>query len=224
MLEFEWGSAKAASNLTKHGVPFAYATRVLVDLHRLDTVDTRRHYGEERRITMGVIEGRVYVIAYTRRRSVIRLISARKANARETTQYHTLSAGPSHPPALTPAQAKRLKAIPIDYSDIPELPDDFWTRHPPAEREPKQQVTLRLDARVLEFFRAQGPRYQTRINAVLRTYVAAHSQRGVSHKSRKTPGKAQVDRRRSTTPQRPRGRARPQGGVPAPKRRRDRAS
>jgi uncharacterized DUF497 family protein len=35
-------------------------------------------------ITMGVIEGRVFVVAYTPRRPVVRLISARKANARET--------------------------------------------------------------------------------------------------------------------------------------------
>ena len=78
---------------------------------------------------------------------------------------------PEHPPALTPDQATRLKAIPIDYSDIPELPDDFWTSHPPTARETKEQITLRLDRTVVEFFRAQGPHYQTRINAVLRTYV-----------------------------------------------------
>ena len=78
---------------------------------------------------------------------------------------------PEHPPALTPAQAKRLKAIPIDYSNIPELSDDFWTSHPPAARETKEQITLRLDKHVVEFFRAQGLHYQTRINAVLRTYV-----------------------------------------------------
>jgi uncharacterized protein (DUF4415 family) len=78
---------------------------------------------------------------------------------------------PAHPPTLTPDQAARLKAIPIDYSDIPELPDDFWTRHPPTARETKEQITLRLDRHVVEFFRAQGPHYQTRINAVLRTYV-----------------------------------------------------
>ncbi|MGH8066518.1 MAG: BrnA antitoxin family protein [Candidatus Entotheonellia bacterium] len=78
---------------------------------------------------------------------------------------------PAHPPKLTPTQAKRLKAMPIDYSDIPELPDDFWTHNPPVARETKQQITLRLDSDVVEFFRAQGPYYQTRINAVLRTYV-----------------------------------------------------
>jgi uncharacterized DUF497 family protein len=92
MPDFEWDPAKAASNLAKHGVPFAYATRVFLDPARLDHVDTRQPYGEERRVTMGTIEDRVYVVAYTRRRSIIRLFSARKANAREIKRYHTLSA------------------------------------------------------------------------------------------------------------------------------------
>jgi uncharacterized protein len=67
---------------------------VFLDPSRLDRVDSHRPYGEERRLTMGAIEHRIYVVAYTRRHAVIRMISARKANARETTQYHTLSAGP----------------------------------------------------------------------------------------------------------------------------------
>jgi uncharacterized protein (DUF4415 family) len=78
---------------------------------------------------------------------------------------------PDHPPELTPAQAERLKTIPIDYRDIPELPDDFWMENPPTTREPKKQITLRVDRDVVEFFRAQGDHYQSRINAVLRSYV-----------------------------------------------------
>jgi uncharacterized protein (DUF4415 family) len=42
--------------------------------------------------------------------------------------------------------------------------------------ENKQQITLRLDADVLEFFRSTGRRYQTRINAALREYVAAQKE------------------------------------------------
>lgn len=39
--------------------------------------------------------------------------------------------------------------------------------------QPKERVTVRLDADVLKWFRQQGPGYQTRINAVLRSYVEA---------------------------------------------------
>jgi len=58
----------------------------------------------------------------------------------------------------------------IDYSDIPELDEAFFEE---AEWRPptKQPVTIRLDADVLEWFRKQGPGYQTRINRLLRRYM-----------------------------------------------------
>jgi uncharacterized DUF497 family protein len=89
---FEWDDRKAVQNVTKHGVPFDYAARIFLDPHRLDSADTRRDYSEERRLTLGKIEGRLFAVVYTPRGTVIRLISARKANEREKRRYHeTLS-------------------------------------------------------------------------------------------------------------------------------------
>ncbi len=74
-------------------MPFEYATRVFLDPRRLDSKDTRRDYDEERRLALGKIEGRLFAVAYTPRGTVIRLISARKANEREKRKYdETLSA------------------------------------------------------------------------------------------------------------------------------------
>jgi uncharacterized protein (DUF4415 family) len=42
---------------------------------------------------------------------------------------------------------------------------------------PKTGVYMRIDPQVLEFFRKDGPGYQTRINAVLRAYVEAQTKR-----------------------------------------------
>ena len=58
----------------------------------------------------------------------------------------------------------------IDFSDISELDDAFFRD---AEWRPpvKQPVTIRLDADVLDWFRSQGPGYQTRINRLLRRYM-----------------------------------------------------
>ena len=58
----------------------------------------------------------------------------------------------------------------IDTSEIPELDDTFFQN---AElRVPvKKPVTLRLDADVLEWFKAGGKGYQTRINQLLRKYM-----------------------------------------------------
>jgi hypothetical protein len=86
-MEYEWDERKARQNVAKHGVPFAYA-RVFLDPHRLYIEDHGRDYGEGRRIPLGTIEGRVFAVAHTLRGSIIRLISARKANERERRRYN----------------------------------------------------------------------------------------------------------------------------------------
>jgi uncharacterized protein (DUF4415 family) len=88
---------------------------------------------------------------------------------------------PAVPPTLSREAQEQIEARSIDYSDIPELPDDFWTQHPPMKRENKRLVTLRLDADVLAFFRKHGRRYQTQMNAVLRAYMEAQSHEEQSH-------------------------------------------
>ena len=91
-MQFEWDGRKAAQNIAKHGVPFEYAVRVFLDPHRLNAQDDRRDYSEERWLTLGNIEGRLFAVVYTPRGKLIRLISARKANEREQRQYdETLS-------------------------------------------------------------------------------------------------------------------------------------
>jgi uncharacterized protein (DUF4415 family) len=76
---------------------------------------------------------------------------------------------------------RRLRDEDIDLSDIPEVTPEMFARAvarrglKPIPR--KQQVTLRLDADVMEWFRAQGRGYQTQINALLRAYVEAHRSR-----------------------------------------------
>ncbi len=88
---------------------------------------------------------------------------------------------PENPPTLTAEEQQAWKDLQemrdedIDYSDIPPLPRTGWRRVSelvPAEN--KQQITLRLDVDVIEFFRATGRRYQSRINAALREYINAN--------------------------------------------------
>ena len=62
----------------------------------------------------------------------------------------------------------------IDYSDIPELDDDFFKNAKVVISPRKKPVALRLDADVLEWMKAQGKGYQSRINAILRAYYEAH--------------------------------------------------
>ena len=70
----------------------------------------------------------------------------------------------------------KMKDADIDFSDIAELDDSFFEQaelHVP----PKQAVTMRLDADVLEWFRQQGKGYQTRINRLLRAYMQTQQRR-----------------------------------------------
>jgi hypothetical protein len=50
-------------------------------------VDDRRDYGEERLTLYGRVAGRLFVVTYTMRAGVHRIISARKANSREMSRY-----------------------------------------------------------------------------------------------------------------------------------------
>lgn len=87
-MEFEWDSAKAEANERKHGVPFTLAERVFDDPACFILEDRRRDYGEDRFTAFGMVEGRVFILAFTWRADRCRAISLRKANARETRRYH----------------------------------------------------------------------------------------------------------------------------------------
>jgi uncharacterized protein (DUF4415 family) len=62
----------------------------------------------------------------------------------------------------------------IERTAPPELPffsDDFWKNAKVVFPSTKEAISFRVDADVLDWFRSAGPRYQTRMNAVLRSYV-----------------------------------------------------
>jgi uncharacterized protein (DUF4415 family) len=59
--------------------------------------------------------------------------------------------------------------------ELSGLPSDFWDAAELVEPVRKQAVSLRIDEDVLNWFRQCGPRYQSRMNAVLRSYMNARS-------------------------------------------------
>ena len=62
----------------------------------------------------------------------------------------------------------------IDYSDIPEFDEEFLRSVDMKVSPGKKAIALRLDTDVLDWMKAQGKGYQSRINAVLRAYYEAH--------------------------------------------------
>jgi len=87
-MAFEWDEEKRQANLVKHGVDFLDMT-ALFDGPTLEDIDDRYNYGETRINCAGEIQGRVFVVTITWRGRIRRIISARKANAREQRKYHT---------------------------------------------------------------------------------------------------------------------------------------
>ena len=94
-----------------------------------------------------------------------------------------------NPPPLTEEQKEELSKLDslrdedIDFSDIPPLTDEFFknaVRNPYYARALKEQLTIRLDADILDWFKRHakdGKGYQTDINKALRAYVVAQEKR-----------------------------------------------
>ena len=79
---FEWDEAKRASNLLRHGVDFAAAEGFDFEAS-LILIDDRRDYGEVRHVALGPIADRLHVMVFVIRGERLRIVSLRRANARE---------------------------------------------------------------------------------------------------------------------------------------------
>jgi uncharacterized DUF497 family protein len=87
-VEFEWHDAKAEANLNAHGVSFEFARAAFKDPLRIEFLDDREDYGEDRFLTIGMAEGQTLLfVAYTEREERIRIISARRTTQREQDDY-----------------------------------------------------------------------------------------------------------------------------------------
>jgi len=86
-VDFEWDEAKAAVNLSKHGLSFDYATRVFLDPDRLVIETFRPEDREDRLKVVGRIESRVFTVVFVMHGVVCRIISARRSNSGEEKAY-----------------------------------------------------------------------------------------------------------------------------------------
>ncbi|MCV6597162.1 MAG: BrnT family toxin [Mangrovicoccus sp.] len=85
-MNMEWDETKRALTLSERGLDFADFAKV--DWERAVTLeDTRQDYAETRYVTVAPILGRLCVVAWCYRGEAMRVISMRKANAREVKRY-----------------------------------------------------------------------------------------------------------------------------------------
>ena len=75
----------------------------------------------------------------------------------------------------------------IDLSEVPEVTPEMFAKgivRRGLKPIVKRQLTLRLDSDVIDWFRSQGGRYQTRMNALLRAFMEEHKQSTASRRPR----------------------------------------
>ena len=90
-IQFEWDTNKNAINIKKHKVSFEEASTVFYDEEALMIPDPEHSYEEERFILLGQsLHANLLVVCHCYRASetVIRIISARKANKKESNKYY----------------------------------------------------------------------------------------------------------------------------------------
>lgn len=88
-MKFEWDDKKNEENIRKHGIDF----RDVVEMFEhpmLTHLDTRRDYGEDRWIGIGLLNNIVAATVYLEweDEDTIRIISARKATSHESKEYY----------------------------------------------------------------------------------------------------------------------------------------
>lgn len=107
-------------------------------------------------------------------------MNAKNIKPSKTVRYNTLDDIPAAPP-LSP-RTKSLSDVDIAAQastdpDMGLLTPEFWDKADIVEPEGTEQITLRLPRRVVKHFKATGKGYQSRISAVLQSYVDASNKK-----------------------------------------------
>ena len=88
-MDFEWDEAKRLSNIEERGVDFRDAALIFGGTV-IAKEDTREDYGEQRFRALGRVDDEYYVVAYTWRGSVLRVISAWKVDEDGKKRYEEI--------------------------------------------------------------------------------------------------------------------------------------
>ena len=165
-MEFIWSEAKRAANLKVHGLDFIDASLVFEGvIYTFE--DDRLSYGEQRLVTLGLLAG-------IQSQSSIRRANMKSASSRSTKQATVKRKSTSMPSKTDWTRLKSKANGTVATDDHPEANVRHivrgMVRRGLQALPSKSSISLRVDQDVLEWFKAQGPGYQTRINIVLRAF------------------------------------------------------
>jgi uncharacterized protein (DUF4415 family)/uncharacterized DUF497 family protein len=214
---FEWDPVKSASNLRMHGVSFEIAIRVFADPFAL-TAQDRIEDSEQRWQTLGARSMGASCFwsptpfgTKTRTASPSRSFASfpperptGKKRGAMSKKFVRHDVDLANLPPLTEKQKAELAALAarpnaeIDAGDIPSLTEAFWSEAVRGRfyKPIKTSTTVRIDADVLAWLRAQGKGYQSRINAILRREMLVSVDREVGNRALR--GRHNADENRET--------------------------
>ena len=145
---------------------FATASRIFEN--RVVTyLDDRFDYGEKREISIDQID-EVFLLTVDTPAAMGKPASSRPA---APTVQKGNAMKKRYDKELNIERLAAMKDEDIDYSDIPELGEEFWKNAIVVYPDRTTPVTLRVKQSVLDIYKAQGKGYQTRMNAVLESYA-----------------------------------------------------
>src|ERR1017187_6161161 len=174
-MNYVWDRRKGRSNLTRHGIAFEDAIRIF-DGPTLEKVDDRLTIGRFES-TRSVSRTALRLRWFTRMFPSPNAESFRHGGQNGMKEQHTDKAsakgGTTDWKRLDSLRDKEIRSAIEAEPEARPTDANFWKKAKVTLPRPKQTVTIRLDADLLGWLRRQAG-YQTRINAVLRTYMEAH--------------------------------------------------
>ena len=169
---------KRKLNIKNHGLDFDGCDAIW-DHFTITREDKRQDYGEQRLVCFGLLAGVVVVVVYTERAKGPHIISLPKAEKQKSMKL------------LTTAKLPKKTSAKVADQDNPAWTEDMLGApvlkrgRGPQAAPTKVLTSIRLDADILEFFKAQGAGYQSRINDALRVELNRKSSQRLSPASRK---------------------------------------
>ncbi len=169
-MRFTWDEAKRKRNLTDHGLDFVDAEQVFHG-PTFTYEDDRFRYEEQRFLTLGLLKGIPVSMSIPRPRTASTSSPSERRPGVKPQSSSKIS-------KTNWARIRRMKDKNIKLSAVhPEANVKHIVRGIVREGlkpvSVKTSISLRVDADVLEWFKSQGPGYQTKINAVLRAFKDA---------------------------------------------------
>jgi uncharacterized protein (DUF4415 family) len=107
-------------------------------------------------------------------------MTAKNTKASDLVRFDNLDTLPPAPPlskAFKSMSDAEVEARAMADLDAGAIPASFWEKAQIVEPEGTEQITLRLPRRVVGHFKSTGKGYQSRISAVLASYVDATGKR-----------------------------------------------